>query len=261
MIVKIEKEIDSPYFHASFTRQENGKLYGHIQYKKWSPTAKKETLAVLNDMEEPIYAFIHNKKHAKYLNSLGFISTGGLVQSEYPGKEEIIFPEVVYLKENLEKFCVALYKQEAELLLPIQEIAGYNRLEELEEQLKKQTQVEWTTTHMFSKEMYIRETFVPAKTLLTGWRHKQESVNILSMGYISVIGVDKLGYATDYGMLKAPQTFISKKDIKKIGYAHEDTLFINVFSLTDFPPEKRSIEFLEDVENYLFEKGLSICQE
>ena len=76
--------------------------------------------------------------------------------------------------------------------------------------------------HYFAKGLYARAIHIPKGTLLTGKIHKQEHLNIVAQGVISVLTED--GPQT----VRAPFTMVSKPGTKRVGYAHEDTVWITV---------------------------------
>ena len=260
-LIKIEKAIDNEWFTFNAVRQANGKLYVHVNYKKYSPKVKKESLKVLESFDEPLYAFAHGKKHWKFLKSLGFKFTGAMVDCAHPGKEDLLFGEVWWVKDGVENFAINTYKKMGEMVLPFDMIDGYGKLEEIEEALLEMEQAKWQTQHHFSDGVYTRETFVPRGTVLTGWRHRQETVSILAAGAISVVAVDKQGRAIKLGLMMAPQVVVTKPGMKKIGYAHEDTVFINSFSLEGIPKKYHNKESIDIIESYIFEKEEEQCLE
>lgn len=77
--------------------------------------------------------------------------------------------------------------------------------------------------HLFLSGMYTRTLFIPKGSLLVGKIHTKPCVNIVAKGDISVL--------TETGAMRvqAGFTLISPAGIQKVGYAHEDTVFINVF--------------------------------
>lgn len=151
---------------------------------------------------------------------------------------------------------LALYQEEGELILPLDLVDGYGKIEALETQWKEMEQVEWQTRHHFSDGVYTRESYVPAGTVLTGYRHKQETVSIVTQGAISVVTIDQTGRAERKGILKAPDIIVTKPGIKKVGYTHEDTIFVNCFPLSDIPLDKRSEEFIDLIEETIFYKDV-----
>lgn len=256
----IEREVDNDWFLAQFVRQDGHRLFAHIKYKKWTATAKKKSKELMDSFEEPLYAFIHDEHHLKFLNSLGWKPTGSLIKSFYPGKEDQVFTEVMYVKGGLDNYILSLYDATGKDVIPFEAVDGYGNLEKVEEALKGLLPAEWTTKHHFSDGVYTRETFIPEGTCLTGHRHKYSTVSILAKGAITVLAVDKEGHATDYGVMVAPQVVVTKPGLKKIGLAHEDCIFINSFPLEGIPEEFHNEESIEKLEEYIFDKE-GICQE
>lgn len=253
-VINIERTVDNEWFTVHFVRNDGIRLFGHIQYKVWSGTAKKKTKELMDSLEEPLHVFAHDQKHLKFLLGLGFTPTGNFVKSSFPGKEHDAFGELVYYKDGVDKYAIKVYEEYGHLVLPLSSIDGYGKIEEIEKVLLEKEQVAWTTRHYFSDGVYTRETFVPAGTVLTGYRHKHETVSILTKGAISVMAVDKLGHAVDFGVMVAPQIVVTKPYMKKIGLAHEDTVFVNSFNITEIPTRYRNEDHIGLIEEYIFEK-------
>lgn len=86
----------------------------------------------------------------------------------------------------------------------------------------KEHHIEIKTTHHFAPGVYMREIFIPKGTTLTGKIHKTEHLNILSQGDLSVWTEDGIK------RLKASTVVKSQPGIKRVGYAHEDSVWITV---------------------------------
>jgi hypothetical protein len=86
--------------------------------------------------------------------------------------------------------------------------------------------------HYFAGGLYAREITIPKGTCLTGKIHLFEHLNIISKGDISVM--------TDEGIKRivAPATIVSKPGIKRVGYAHEDTVWTTILVCTETDPDK-----------------------
>jgi hypothetical protein len=100
--------------------------------------------------------------------------------------------------------------------------------------------------HYFANGLYAREIFIPKGTLLTGKIHKTEHLNIVSKGEISVL--------TEAGpqRVKAPFTIVSLPGTKRVGYAHEDTVWTTIHATTETDLEKLEAELIaESHEQYL----------
>jgi hypothetical protein len=93
------------------------------------------------------------------------------------------------------------------------------------------------TKHHFEQGVYMRELFIPKGMVLTGKIHKTKHLNILSAGKITVW--------TEEGMktLTAPAVIRSEPGIKRVGYAHEDSVWITVHQN---PSDERDIKKVED---------------
>jgi hypothetical protein len=91
---------------------------------------------------------------------------------------------------------------------------------------------EMEVKHTFLDGMYVRELFIPKGTLLVGKMHKLPCVNVVSKGDISVLT------ETGSARVKAGYSVVSPAGIQKVGYAHEDTVFVNVFRTDETDPQK-----------------------
>lgn len=82
---------------------------------------------------------------------------------------------------------------------------------------------EFEVRHTFLNGIYMRELFIPKGSLLIGKIHKMECINIVSKGDISIL--------TELGSnrVTAGYSAVSPAGIQKVGFANEDTVFVNVF--------------------------------
>lgn len=93
-------------------------------------------------------------------------------------------------------------------------------------------QTEMRVEHEFVDGMYIRRLHIPKGTLLVGKIHKQACVNVVEKGDIAIL--------TETGAKRVKAGFVvaSPAGIQKLGYANEDTVFINVFRTDETDIEK-----------------------
>lgn len=100
------------------------------------------------------------------------------------------------------------------------EVPPREKILRLEAQMLSQPQVELETIHHFAPGVYARELRIPAGVILTGKIHRTEHLNIVSQGRITV-------FTEDGGKkeIVAPCTLVSKPGTKRVGYAHEDTVW------------------------------------
>lgn len=74
----------------------------------------------------------------------------------------------------------------------------------------------------FSEGLYSRAIFIPKGTLIVGKKHRRETLNICALGDITVL--TELGVAR----FQAGDIVVSKPGIRKVGYAHVDSVWVNV---------------------------------
>ena len=97
-------------------------------------------------------------------------------------------------------------------------------------------QREFEVHHTLIDGVYTRTLFIPKGSVLVGKVHLKECVNIVAKGDISVLT------ETGMGRFKAGHVAVSGSGIQKVGYAHEDTVFINVFRTDETDIEKIEAE-------------------
>jgi hypothetical protein len=134
-------------------------------------------------------------------------------------------------------------------LVEIPPVPTREQIEALEHELKKFSQVEVRTRHYFAQGLYAREILIPKGMLLTGRVHRFEHLNIVSQGDITVW--------TEEGMkrIQAPHTLVSKPGCKRVGLAHEDTVWTTVHSCMETDLERIEAHLLEPDETSLFAVG------
>jgi hypothetical protein len=116
----------------------------------------------------------------------------------------------------------------------------------LEAKLLEFPQQELPLEHLFAHGVYARKMFIPKGTLLTGKIHKFSHINVVLIGDISV--------ATEFGVqrIKAPAIFVAEPGTKRAGFAHEDTIFINIHGTFETDIEKLEDELVtNDYQTYL----------
>ena len=129
---------------------------------------------------------------------------------------------------------------------PIGELVSFNteglssadireRIFGLQSRLQDCPQMECPLKHHFSEGSYGREILLPKGTLAVGKIHKHGHITVVSQGDCSVLtesGVERI---------KAPFTFVSKPGVKRVVYAHEDTIWTTVHVT-----EETDLEKIED---------------
>lgn len=113
---------------------------------------------------------------------------------------------------------------------------------------------EFEVTHTLIGGVYTRTLFIPKDSVLVGKIHLKECVNIVAKGDISILT------ETGCGRIKAGHVAVSKPGIQKLGYAHEDTVFINVFRTDETDINKIEAEIATDDYTALAAEGLeALC--
>jgi hypothetical protein len=109
-------------------------------------------------------------------------------------------------------------------------------------------QVECPVTHNFAPDIYIREIFMPADTVVIGHKHLTEHFNVILKGKCRVMIGDVVEELT------APCTFVSGAGSQKIVNVLEDCIWQTVHSN---PDNTKDIETLES--RYVI-KGVAITE-
>lgn len=108
----------------------------------------------------------------------------------------------------------------------------------LEQYLLQWPQIEEKLTHNFSDGVYARELFIPKGALIVGKIHKKKNMNIISKGEVTFLSVDGAF------RVKAPYTFVASPGVKRIIYAHEDTVWTTIHGTHETDLEKIEEEFI-----------------
>ena len=102
-------------------------------------------------------------------------------------------------------------------------------------------QVECPVSHYFGPGVYIREVIMPAGAYIIGHNHKDEHMNVMLEGRLTLIRED--GTREE---LTAPQTFLGYPG-RKIAHIHETVRWQNIYAVTETDIGK--------IEDQLFEKS------
>ena len=133
-------------------------------------------------------------------------------------------------------------------MLPTEILPGglvRSNIGEIEKEFLKQPQVPCPVIHRFGPGVYIREVTIPAGTLAIGHHQNFEHMNILLKGRVTVLNDD--GTTSD---LAAPMMFVGKPG-RKIGYIHEDMVWLNVYPTEETDVEKLEGHFITKSDEWL----------
>lgn len=140
-----------------------------------------------------------------------------------------------------------------------QKLVTRDKVNAAEALMRELPQIEMPVTHHFSKGVYARELFIPKGTVLTGKIHKEENLNIMLKGELSVLIGDEIK------RVRAPFIVVSPPGTKRIAFAHEDTIWVTVHGTDERDLEKieqrfiaqTDAEYLEHCE--MLKIGVSPC--
>lgn len=114
--------------------------------------------------------------------------------------------------------------------------------------------------HSFSDGLYMREMFIPKGTVIVGKIHNHSHPSFLLKGDITVYSEDK-----GEQRLRAPKYFVSPAGVKRVGYAHEDTIWITIHLNEENSKDLKKLEkeitsdSYEEFEKFLDYKGNKIA--
>lgn len=120
-----------------------------------------------------------------------------------------------------------------DLLTNDKNLSVLSNVEALEKKFLELPQAPCSVEHKFGPGVYIREVHLPADSYCIGHEQNFEHMNIFVKGRITIFQ-DGIGKE-----IKAPMVFVGKPG-RKIGYIHEDSVWLNVY-----PTEETDIEKLE----------------
>lgn len=116
------------------------------------------------------------------------------------------------------------------------------------------------TRRMIANGVYYGEQVIPQGTVITGAVHKFEHFFMLLKGRMTLYCEDGLSYH------EAPEIFVSRAGMKRIGYAHDDCIVANIERVQDGMPcepdqlwEHLYIGTFEEYEQYLNAMGETSC--
>jgi hypothetical protein len=142
------------------------------------------------------------------------------------------------LREGIEIYKSALsFSRSGVILTQVNKMNGsqdqIDAFNKLEAELMTYPQGDCPITNRFTKGLYAREMFIPKDTLLTGALHKTQHIFVISKGDISTWFPG--GEVT---RVQAPFTGITEPGSRRLGYAHEDTVWTTFHATEETDPDK-----------------------
>ena len=127
--------------------------------------------------------------------------------------------------------------QEMQLSLCGGPLNGDEILDQCDDIIDRMGEHEMKHEHRFTPGMYVRQIFIPARTILTSRIHLTEHPFVISKGDISVWTKE-----TGTQRLKAPYSGITKPGTRRLLFAHDDTIW-TTFHATD----ETDVEKIENI--------------
>lgn len=125
--------------------------------------------------------------------------------------------------------------------IPESHCISKRQIQDFENQLLALPQVEIETKHYIADGMYVREIMIPKGATITGAVHLTETIDILVSGDITIVYDDVRKRLAGHGV------YISKAGVKKVAYAHEDTIWITIHTVDNIKDKT-----MEEIEKGLF---------
>lgn len=131
--------------------------------------------------------------------------------------------------------------------VPMDPAAVRDRVEALLAEMREHgLKAELPLTHLHTDGLYARELTLPKGTFAIGEIQKFPHVSVISKGEISMLNEN--GGVT---RVKAPCTIVSKPGVRKVGFAHEDTVWTTVHNMSNCGIEDTASASVEELERFL----------
>lgn len=127
-------------------------------------------------------------------------------------------------------------------------------IEKIEKDFLKEQQVECPVVHRFGPGVYIREVMIPAGTFAIGHHQNFEHTNVFLKGRVTILNED--GSTSE---ISAPMIFTGKPG-RKIGYIHEDMVWLNVYPTAETDVEKLEEMFLTKSDTWIEHQSTASMQ-
>ncbi|WP_143220696.1 MULTISPECIES: hypothetical protein [unclassified Achromobacter] len=146
-----------------------------------------------------------------------------------------------YLANGHDAFLFARLADDAQPLAVVDtygDMPALAKIMRLESEMAVLPQLDIEPVHHFSKGIYAREIIIPAGALIAGKMHATDHLNILSKGEISVL--------TENGIerLRAPAVIPARAGMKRVGYAHEETVWTTIHGTDETDLAKLEAELI-----------------
>lgn len=118
-------------------------------------------------------------------------------------------------------------------------------IERVEAALLSQPQLDLPLTHLFAPDIYWREIFMPAGSVVIGHEHKTEHFNVV------LTGRARVSIEGEWHDIVAPQVFVSKPGVRKVLHILEDVRWATIHATQETDPAKMEELFIVKSETFL----------
>lgn len=172
------------------------------------------------------WLYVNNRSHVATVENL--VSDPRADEVHVKHASELLFDFFRGEAESIGKhFEIERPFAEMQLSLVGGPLNGDEILDRCEDVIRKMEEADCPLVHSFTPGMYVRQIFIPARTVLTSRIHLTEHPYVISKGDISVWTKE-----TGCVRLKAPHSGITKPGTRRLLFAHDDTIW-TTFHATD----------------------------
>lgn len=114
-----------------------------------------------------------------------------------------------------------------------------DRIERLEETMLSMEQAPCDVVHSFAPGLYVRQVTLQAGLLAVGHRQKLAHLNVMLTGRVTMIEPDG-----SHSERAAPLVFVGEPG-RKVGYVHEDVVWLNIYATDERDVAKLEAMFLD----------------
>lgn len=122
-------------------------------------------------------------------------------------------------------------------------------IEKVEGEMLRHEQASCPVIHRFGPGVYIREVRLPAGILAVGHHQNFEHTNVMLQGRVTILNDN--GTTTE---LVAPTIFTGKPG-RKVGYVHEDVVWLNIYPTDEHNIDKLEATFITKSETWIDGNG------
>lgn len=135
---------------------------------------------------------------------------------------------MIFMIVSLDAATVPVAREEIELAKSVALYSTRSQIEKLEAVMLEYEQVEAPVIHRFCDDgTYMRQVTLPRKTFAIGHEHTRDCFNVILEGSASVLIEGRVK------RIVGPDVFVGKAGERKVGFIHEETVWLTVHATTE----------------------------